>query len=230
MRPRVLVIALLALVALQRVHGLPRGRADGEPVSVEPPAVGDCRLLEPDDIAGSSNDTDPVSCKDAHTARRSTSASSRARTPTGGRTIRRWAPRCSTPATRSFRRFTGADESLAMRTVLSWAWFGPSEAAWEDGARWFRCDVVGGTQDAEGLVGAAEDGEGRPARHPGRPVAVLCRRGNGRRRGADPVQRASTPGGRSRRSWSGRRRRSTPATGSWRCAAATSARTGWGRG
>ena len=40
--------------------------------------------------------------------------------------------------------FTGADESLAMRTILSWAWFRPSPSAWDDGARWFRCDVVGG--------------------------------------------------------------------------------------
>ena len=31
-----------------------------------------------------------------------------------------------------------------MRTVLSWAWFRPSEEAWDQGARWYRCDVVGG--------------------------------------------------------------------------------------
>ena len=40
--------------------------------------------------------------------------------------------------------FLGADESLVMRTVMSWAWFRPSEQAWDDGARWYRCDVVGG--------------------------------------------------------------------------------------
>ena len=40
--------------------------------------------------------------------------------------------------------FLGADESLVHAHVLSWAWFRPSEDAWEDGARWYRCDVVGG--------------------------------------------------------------------------------------
>jgi hypothetical protein len=28
---------------------------------------------------------------------------------------------------------------------LAWAWFRPSERAWDKGARWYRCDVVGGT-------------------------------------------------------------------------------------
>ena len=70
------------------------------------------------------------------------------------------------PAPQQFMKFLGADESLAMRTVLSWAWFRPSETAWDDGARWYRCDVVGGGDqtkelrrppgdDAKGLLPAA---------------------------------------------------------------------------
>ena len=47
-------------------------------------------------------------------------------------------------ASTKFKEFLGADESLAMRTIVSWAWFRPSEEAWDDGARWYRCDVVGG--------------------------------------------------------------------------------------
>jgi hypothetical protein len=31
-----------------------------------------------------------------------------------------------------------------MRTILSWAWFRPSHQAWDAGARWYRCDVIGG--------------------------------------------------------------------------------------
>ena len=42
----------------------------------------------------------------------------------------------------------GADESLALRTLLGWAWFRPTAEQWEAGARWFRCDVVGGTEDS----------------------------------------------------------------------------------
>jgi hypothetical protein len=31
---------------------------------------------------------------------------------------------------------------------LSWAWFRPSERGWDKGARWYRCDLVGGPADA----------------------------------------------------------------------------------
>ena len=36
-----------------------------------------------------------------------------------------------------------------MRIQLSWAWFRPSERGWDNGARWYRCDVVGGPAEAE---------------------------------------------------------------------------------
>ena len=36
----------------------------------------------------------------------------------------------------------------AYRTC-SWVWFRPSEKAWDDGARWYRCDVVGGNASSE---------------------------------------------------------------------------------
>jgi hypothetical protein len=63
------------------------------------------------------------------------------------------------PAAEEVRQaFLGADESLVMRTVVSWAWFRPSEKAWDEGARWYRCDVVGG--------GEAEQGVRRPAPTP----------------------------------------------------------------
>ena len=39
-----------------------------------------------------------------------------------------------------------------MRTVVSWAWFRPSEKAWEKGARWYRCDVVGGGEQSKRFV------------------------------------------------------------------------------
>ncbi|MEZ5193738.1 MAG: hypothetical protein R2734_15395 [Nocardioides sp.] len=53
-----------------------------------------------------------------------------------------------TACSAEFRSRLGADDSTALRTVLNWAWFRPSEAAWKEGARWFRCDVVGGTDQA----------------------------------------------------------------------------------
>ena len=48
---------------------------------------------------------------------------------------------------KEFAKHLGADESLVLRTVLSWAWFRPSEKAWDEGARWYRCDILGGTAD-----------------------------------------------------------------------------------
>ena len=47
-----------------------------------------------------------------------------------------------------------------MRTVVSWAWFRPSEKAWDDGARWYRCDVVGGGDQTEAYVDLPETAEG----------------------------------------------------------------------
>jgi hypothetical protein len=43
------------------------------------------------------------------------------------------------------------DDALALRVDLSWAWFGPSRKGWEAGARWFRCDIVGGADGATRL-------------------------------------------------------------------------------
>ena len=56
--------------------------------------------------------------------------------------------------------FLGADESLVMRTVVSWAWFRPSEKAWEDGARWYRCDIVGGGDESTSYVDLPETAKG----------------------------------------------------------------------
>jgi hypothetical protein len=39
-----------------------------------------------------------------------------------------------------------------MRTLVSWAWFRPSETAWDKGARWYRCDVVGGGEESKTYV------------------------------------------------------------------------------
>ena len=62
---------------------------------------------------------------------------------------------CST----AFMKFLGADESLVMRTVLSWAWFRPSEGAWDAGSRWYRCDVIGGGEQSAAYVTLPETAE-----------------------------------------------------------------------
>nr|WP_218851777.1 septum formation family protein [Nocardioides panaciterrulae] len=120
---------------------------DGEPDrvdAVEPPTLGACRDLTPADVAQSSNATATVPCSRAHTAQTyvvGALPSSLVNAGYDSRALGAWAYRtCSA----RLMRFLGADESLLMRSVLSWAWFRPSRSAWDAGARWYRCDVVGG--------------------------------------------------------------------------------------
>jgi len=60
----------------------------------------------------------------------------------------------------AFRDYLGVDESLAMRIQLRWAWFRPSQRAWERGARWYRCDVVGGNDGDTALPALPADAHG----------------------------------------------------------------------
>ncbi len=156
MRSRLaLLSALVALLALTGCTGTdtPDGPDGGEEkVVVDPPEEGDCRVLEPADIAEPSNDTETVSCADDHTAQTfdvgtftGKDADLEPDDPALGATV-------FGTCAKSFKKFTGADDSLAMRSVLSWAWFRPSDAAWDQGARWFRCDVVGGVESSPALV------------------------------------------------------------------------------
>jgi len=116
---------------------------------VETPELGACRVLTPEDVAQPSNATKTVDCAERHTAE----------TYAVGQlpetfddadydddAVGEFAYKaCST----KFQKFLGADESLVMRTVVSWAWFRPSEEAWDKGARWYRCDIVGGGEQSE---------------------------------------------------------------------------------
>lgn len=128
--------------------------------AVEPPAVGACRVLTPDDVAQPANATETVDCTERHTAETfhvvelseefddvDYDDSSLGRTAY---------EECSS----AFAEFVGADDSLLLRTTLSWAWFRPSERAWGEGARWIRCDVVGGSGDVESYQRLPETAKG----------------------------------------------------------------------
>ena len=124
----------------------------GSRVSTAPPQVGACRVLQPQDIAASTNDSDPVDCKGNHTAEtffvgKFTGRAAKLE-PGDAALGAEVYDHCRT----AFKKFTGADDSLAMRTVLSWAWWGPSKDQWDQGARWYRCDVVGGTESSSSLL------------------------------------------------------------------------------
>jgi hypothetical protein len=130
----------------------PKDVVSGGPEKEPAPKVGACRVLEPHDIDQPSNDSDVVSCKDAHTAEtfrvgtfHGKLADASYDSPSLGAAVYR-------DCNREYMKFTGADDSLALRTILSWAWYRPSEDAWKAGSRWYRCDVVGGTNNSSDLV------------------------------------------------------------------------------
>ncbi|GAA5149006.1 hypothetical protein GCM10023340_23640 [Nocardioides marinquilinus] len=145
--------------------------------AVESPELGACRLLDKDDIAAAADATPTVPCGKRHTAQtyavgelpdqlQDTDYDSQEMASFAYRT-------CGT----MLREFLGADESLSMRTVLSWAWFRPSPEAWDQGARWYRCDVVGGGEQITELVSLPETAKGLLQ---GRPDDrwMVCARGN----------------------------------------------------
>lgn len=143
------VLATLCAALLTACGGDSDSDVDESQVdAVEEPELGACRVLDPDDVAEASNATKTVECTEDHTAE------TFAVGPLNGFDDADYDdPDLSTHAYQvcsdAFEKFLGADESMVMRTVVSWAWFRPSEKAWDEGARWYRCDVIGGGEQSE---------------------------------------------------------------------------------
>ena len=151
----VLVVLLLSLSACSGALG-----DDDGPVSTEAPRLGACRMLTPDDIRQTSNDTAPVGCDAEHTAE--TFAVGDFPDDLAGDAIDDPAlgSHVFDQCEKEFRRFLGGDESQVMRSTVTWAWFRPSQDAWDAGARWWRCDVVGGGEESTSLVSLPRTAEG----------------------------------------------------------------------
>jgi hypothetical protein len=135
------------------------GHGDTEADRRTPPEQGACRDLVARDLAEPSNASPVVSCAKPHTAQTFAVGTLPADTgssytdPKHGRFVFQ-------TCTQAFRDFLGVDESLAMRIQLSWAWFRPSKRGWDRGARWYRCDVVGGPDGAKELRPLPTDAQG----------------------------------------------------------------------
>ena len=158
-----LVLGVLALVALSGCTGDKAQGSNVDPDQVDgvaAPELGACRVLTPDDVSQPSNASRTVDCSEAHTAQTFAVGNlpdSLHDVDYDATDLGAWAYQtCS----RRFMSFLGADESLGMRTVVSWAWFRPSEKAWGDGARWYRCDVVGGGDQSQSYVDLPQDAKG----------------------------------------------------------------------
>ena len=140
--------ALVAVVVLAGCATEPQGRnVDPDQVdSTEIPELGACRMLTPADVEQPANATRTVDCEDKHTAETFAIGELPDDFDDAEYDDREVGEFAYRTCTHKFERFLGAaDESLVLRTIVSWAWFRPSENAWADGARWYRCDVIGGS-------------------------------------------------------------------------------------
>jgi Septum formation len=153
-----LIAVLLALAGCADGGGEPDPNVDPQQVdAVEQPRAGACRKLAPADLNEPTNAAKVVSCADEHTAQTIHVGEFGSEFADAAWDAEVLGAQAYAVCGKKFNKHVGADESLALRTTLTWAWFRPSEKAWADGARWFRCDVVGGGADSEQLQPLPED-------------------------------------------------------------------------
>ena len=148
---RTACIALL-LLALAGCQG---GGDDGTSSKAErtPPQLGACRALVPEDITQASNQTAPVDCGAKHTAETfAVGAFPESLADADDPDDRALGSYVYDRCQKRFQEFLGGDESLVLRSTMTWAWFRPTKDAWAGGAHWYRCDVVGGGEQSKSFV------------------------------------------------------------------------------
>jgi hypothetical protein len=158
-RARLPVLTALALIVALTLTGCGDGEA-APAADKKAPALGACRVLKPKDVVKPADASAVVACSDPHTAETYAVGDLPGDfddVEYDDKALGAWAYRtCS----HGFQKFLGADDSLVMRTVVSWAWFRPSKDAWDDGARWYRCDVVGGGEQSREYVALPTSAKG----------------------------------------------------------------------
>lgn len=143
---------LLPLLLLTLAACTSLGVAAEDPVVLEPPHAGQCRVLTVEAIKLAGDDTPPVDCNTQHTAETFAVGTFPKWVASNGIDDAKFGAHVFDSCETSFRAFLGGDESLVMRSTVTWTWFRPTEAAWGAGARWWRCDVVGGGEESTDLV------------------------------------------------------------------------------
>lgn len=138
---RLLVLLLTVLLTASACGSGARGDA----ISTAPPAAGVCRMLTTAQVADSANAKGVVPCSEPHDAETYASGALPHRfagADYDDPAIETWA---YAACTKAFPTYLGTDVSTAMRSLLTWVWFRPTRDAWSAGARWYRCDVLGGS-------------------------------------------------------------------------------------
>jgi putative regulator of septum formation len=171
-------LAVLALMALLSISLSGCGDGNAAPAAEKKaPKLGACRVLAPEDVAKRANSSAVVACSEKHTAETYAVGDLPKKYDDADyddKSLGAWAYNtCSD----GFKDFLGADESLVMRTVVSWAWFRPTQAAWDSGARWYRCDVVGGGEQSRKYVDLPQSAKGLLLGRP-KDTWMVCADGN----------------------------------------------------
>jgi Septum formation len=152
-----LATALVAMLAAGVVvtgcsKDVPAGVDPAQVDAVEAPDLGACRVLRSGDLTQASNASMTVDCARAHTAQTYAVGSLPDELKQADYDADELGAFAFRTCSARFQAYLGADESTAMRTILTWAWFRPSQDAWDKGARWYRCDVVGGGDQSKRLI------------------------------------------------------------------------------
>ncbi len=153
------------------------GNGTGRTAETAPPELGACRVLEPSDVEEPTDDTEKVGCDEPHTAETYAVGPLPDRFEDAAWDDERLGQLAYRLCGRRFPRFLGAEESRVLRSVLDWAWFRPSEEAWEAGARWYRCDVVGDQLSEQEYAPLPETAEGALSGLEPEEKYVLCANG-----------------------------------------------------
>lgn len=172
---RRLVIPATVALALSACGDHGGGNVDPDQLdAINAPEVGACRLLTPDDAERPTNATRVVDCTERHTAETFAAGD----LPDDLKDAAYDSPALGAYAYQTcsakFQQFLGGDESTVMRTIVSWVWFRPSQKAWEKGARWYRCDVVGGGAESASYVALPDTADGLLAERPPSDEWMAC--------------------------------------------------------
>ena len=156
------VVALLLVALCACAQSPAGGEGKSEDVdSIETPKLGACRMLTPEDIQEPSNPSEVVDCTDDHIAETfAVGTFPESLTVDADIENRELGAYIYKTCDKRFRAFLGGEESTVMRSTLTWAWFRPSEEAWDKGARWYRCDAVGGGEQSRSFVNLPETAKG----------------------------------------------------------------------
>ena len=138
-RGALLALVLMLLTPLAAVIAT-AGPAQAGP-AFEQPSVGECRVLTYDEHNRWSNNEAPIDCSERHTSR----VIAPGRQPKGVgwdaslRQLNRIATDICDP---TWKATLGSTYRSRAMTAYSWAWFIPTKAQRERGARWIRCDLI----------------------------------------------------------------------------------------